>query len=202
MSGRALVVAARRTPIGRIGGTLRRLPVEALVAPVLHAVLADTGIAADEIDDVILGNAAGPGGNPARLALLAAGLPAHVPGVTVDRQCGSGLEAITLACRLIEAGAGEIYVAGGVESASTAPGGWSGRRACMADHVSMTARAFRPRRSAIRRWAWRPRTSPAPSPITRDRQDRYALGSHRKAVASRASGRFSAEIVALARRQR
>jgi acetyl-CoA C-acetyltransferase len=198
VSGGALIVAARRTPIGRVGGALRRLPLEALVVPVLHAVLADAGVAADEIDDVILGNAAGPGGNPARLALLAAGLPTQVPGVTVDRQCGSGLEAIILACRLIEAGAGEIYIAGGVESASTAP--WRLERpASLYGRPRLYDRArFSPDAIGDPEMGVAAENVARTFAISRDRQDRYVLASHRKAVASQASGRFQAEIVAVA----
>jgi acetyl-CoA C-acetyltransferase len=198
VSGRALIVSARRTPIGRIGGALRRLPLEALVVPVLHAVLADAGVAADEIDDVILGNAAGPGGNPARLALLAAGLPTQVPGVTVDRQCGSGLEAITLACRLIEAGAGEVYIAGGAESASTAP--WRLERPASLygrPHLYDRAR-FSPEAIGDPEMGVAAENVARTFAISRDRQDRYALASHRKAVASLASGRFRGEIVGVA----
>ena len=80
---RAVIAAARRTPIGRIGGALGALPVEDLAAPLIGALLADAGFDGGDIDDVILGNAAGPGGNPARVAALAAGLPLSVPGVTV-----------------------------------------------------------------------------------------------------------------------
>ncbi|MFO1127711.1 MAG: thiolase family protein [Rhodospirillales bacterium] len=198
MSGPALIVAARRTPIGRLGGSLRRLPVEALVVPVLQAVLADAGVAADEIDDVILGNAAGPGGNPARVALLAAGLPHQVPGVTVDRQCGSGLEAITLACRLVEAGAGDVYVAGGAESASTAP--WRLERpTSLYGRPRLYDRArFSPDAVGDPEMGVAAENVARAFAISRQRQDRYALASHRKAVASRASGRFAGEIVAIA----
>ncbi len=193
----AVIVAARRTPIGRFGGALRHLPVEALAAPVLNALLADAGVAADEIDDVILGNAAGPGGNPARLAALAAGFPIEVPGVTIDRQCGSGLEAINLAARLIQAGAGEMYIAGGVESASTAP--WRVERP---PSLYRTPRIYERARFA-------PDSIGDPDMgvaaedvarqygISRERQDRYALGSHLKAVASQRNGRFEDEIVPL-----
>ena len=195
MSAGALVVAARRTPIGRLGGALRRLPVEALVVPVLHAVLADAGVTTDEIDDVILGNAAGPGGNPARLALLAAGLAVEVPGVTVDRQCGSGLEAITLACRLVEAGAGEVYVAGGAESASTAP--WRLERpASLYGRPRLYDRArFSPEAIGDPEMGVAAENVARAFAISRERQDRFALASHRKAIASQASGRFAAEIV-------
>src|SRR5688500_10854837 len=95
-----VIIAARRTPIGRVGGSLRRVRVEDLAALVIRAVLEDARLEPAEVEDVILGNAAGPGGNPGRLSALAAGLPVSVPGVTVDRQCGSGLEAINMAARL------------------------------------------------------------------------------------------------------
>lgn len=194
----AVIVAARRTPIGRVRGALRRLAVEDLAAPVLRALLADAGLPPDSVDDVILGNAAGPGGNPARVAALAAGMPVTVPGVTVDRQCGSGLEAIALAARLIEAGAGEAYLAGGVESCSTAPL----RYAAPGDGHGLpkpyTRARFAPdfvgdpdmgeaAENVARRYG-----------IGRARQDAYALRSHRKAVAAQANGRFAAEIVPLA----
>ncbi|WP_431857798.1 thiolase family protein [Azospirillum sp.] len=199
MSGpRAVIVAARRTPIGRIGGTLRDRTVEDLAAPVLRAVLADAGLEPGEVDDVLLGNAVGPGGNVARLSALAAGLPVEVPGVTVDRQCGSGLEAINMAARLIEAGAGEVYLAGGVESTSTAP--W---------RVEKPATPWRsPRFYDRARFA--PDSVGDPEMgvaaenvarawgITRERQDAFALASHRKAVESQAAGRFTREIVPLA----
>lgn len=190
-----VIIAARRTPIGRLGGVLRHLSVEALAAPVMNAVLADAGLEADAVDDVILGNAAGPGGNPARLAALAAGFPISVPGVTVDRQCGSGLEAINLAARLITAGAGDVYIAGGVESASTAP--WRVERPASLYH---TPRIYQRARFA-------PDSIGDPDMgiaaeevgrqygISRERQDRYALGSHLKAVAAQRSGRFDGEIV-------
>ena len=173
---------------------LRRLRVEELAAPVFQALLADAKLKPEQIDDVILGNAAGPGGNVARLSALQAGFPVSVPGVTVDRQCGSGLEAINIAARLIEAGAGEIYIAGGVESTSTAPlryetaeGGESPKPFTRArfspDFVGdpemgaaaeNVARAFK---------------------ISRARQDSFALRSHQKAIAAISAGHFNAEIV-------
>ncbi len=116
-----VVIAARRTAIGRAGGVFKDVRAHELLAPVLHQVLADAGLTADQLSDVIMGNAVGGGGNVARLAALTAGLPVQLPGLTVDRQCGSGLEAIVLASRLVAAGAGDAYLAGGVESISTAP---------------------------------------------------------------------------------
>lgn len=193
----AIVVAARRTPIGRAGGMFRNQPVESLAAPVIRAVLADAGIAAGDVDEVILGNAAGPGGNPARVSALAAGLPVEVPGVTVDRQCGSGLEAIVLAARLIEAGAAEVVVAGGTESASTAP--WRLERPQSPTGVPRAyARArFAPASIGDPEMGVAAETVAREAGIGRERQDAYALNSHRKAVAAEAAGRFAAEIVPL-----
>lgn len=196
MTGRSpVIVAARRTPIGRVGGCLRHLPVEVLAAPVLTAVLTDAGLRPDDVDDVILGNAAGPGGNPARVSALAANFPVSVPGVTIDRQCGSGLEAITLAARLIEAGAGDVFVAGGVESASTAP--WRLERPANlhgAPRLYTRAR-FAPETIGDPEMGIAAENVADRYGISRDRQDRYALDSHRKAVSSQRDGRFREEIV-------
>lgn len=196
-SRRAVIVAARRTPVGRIGGALRDLPVEDLAAPVLRAVLADARLDPAEVDDVLLGNAVGPGGNVARLSALTAGLPVSVPGVTVDRQCGSGLEAINLAARLVEAGAGEVFLAGGVESTSTAP--WRvAKPASLHRSPSFYDRArFAPDSVGDPSMGEAAENVAEVYGITRERQDRYALESHRKAVASQESGRFTREIVPL-----
>src|SRR5664279_1703473 len=96
------------------------MTVEHLAAPLISALIARAGIAGADVDDVVLGNCMGPGGNVARLAALAAGLPDSVPGLTVDRQCASGLTAIDLGAQLVRGGA-TLVIAGGVESASTAP---------------------------------------------------------------------------------
>ncbi|KFN02735.1 acetyl-CoA C-acyltransferase [Bacillus clarus] len=113
---RAVIVEVKRTPIGKKNGMLRDYEVQQLAAPLLACL--SEGIER-EIDDVILGNVVGPGGNVARLSALEAGLGYHIPGVTIDRQCGAGLEAIRTACHLIQGGAGNCYIAGGVESTST-----------------------------------------------------------------------------------
>lgn len=192
----AIVIAARRTPIGRVRGALRRLQVDALAAPVLKALLADSGLAADAVDDVILGNAAGPGGNPARLSALAAGFPVSVPGMTVDRQCGSGLEAIATAARLIEAGAGEVYLAGGVESCSTAPLRYGASDDGIPPKPYTRAR-FSPDFVGDPDMGEAAENVARKYGITRGRQDAFALRSHRKAIASQKDGRFAAEIVPL-----
>jgi acetyl-CoA C-acetyltransferase len=190
-----VVVAAYRTPIGRAFGSLAAVASEDLLAPIIRRILAETGIAPEAIDDVLVGNAAGGGGNIARLAALSAGLPIAVPGVAIDRQCGSGLEAIIMAARLIQAKAGSCFLAGGVESVSTAP--W---------------RAERPKTNgALPRFYGRARFSPdaigdpdmgvaaenvaRAYGITRQRQDEFALRSLRLAVTAAEAGLFRPEIV-------
>jgi len=117
----ALIVAARRTAVAPRGGAFAGLEIHELAAPCIRAALDDVGAAPDAIDDVLLGNALGAGGNPARLAALAAGLPENVPALTIDGQCCAGLDALTLAAARIRAGEAEAILAGGAESWSRAP---------------------------------------------------------------------------------
>jgi acetyl-CoA C-acetyltransferase len=147
------------------------------------------------VADVLIGNAVGGGGNVARLALLEAGLPVSVPGLTVDRQCGSGLDAIVLAAGLVAAGGNPLYLAGGVESTSTAP-----LRAHRNDDggPEFYARAqFVPdsfgdpdmgvaAENVARRFG-----------VSRERQDAFALRSHRLALAAAEAGTFHGELVPL-----
>ena len=121
MSKPVYIIGALRTPVGRVNGCHQNLQVHELVAPLITELLGRANLQASDVDEVVLGNAAGPGGNPARVASLQARMPVNVPGVTVDRQCGSGLEAINYAARLIQSGAAETVLAGGAESASNAP---------------------------------------------------------------------------------
>ncbi|MFE7664453.1 thiolase family protein [Streptomyces celluloflavus] len=189
-----VVVAARRTPIGRAAGALAGVEAYQLVAAVIRDVLADSRAEPARVCDVIVGNAAGGGGNLARLAALEAGLPAEVPGVTVDRQCGSGLEAIVLACRLVAAGAGEVYLAGGGESVSTAP--WRVRQPARPGALpEFYARArFAPESVGDPDMGVAAENVARHYGITRRRQDAFALRSHRRAVDARENGRFTAEI--------
>ena len=117
----ARLIAARRTAVVPRGGAFARLRIEDLAAPVLQACLADAGIDPAKVDEVILSNALGAGGNPARRVALAAGLPETVAGLTTDRQCAGGLDAILLAKALVDSGAAEVVLAGGVESYSRRP---------------------------------------------------------------------------------
>jgi acetyl-CoA C-acetyltransferase len=115
------IVAARRTAVVPQNGAFRRLQIHDLAAPVIRACLADAGLDPSDVDDLILANALGAGGNPARLAALAAGLPESVAGLTIDRQCAGGLDAIALASALVASGAARIVIAGGAESHSRRP---------------------------------------------------------------------------------
>lgn len=184
-----VIIAARRSAIGRAGGMFQSLEIDDLAAPVLRAVLNDANLTPDIIDDVILGNAAGPGGNIARLCALSAWGDISVPGVTTDRQCGAGLEAVIHACRLVQAGAGDTFVAGGVESHSrkptrALPGGAPYDRARFSPKSIGDPEMIEAAESVAQTYA-----------ITRDRQDAYALQSHKRATTAQAAGVFQPEIV-------
>lgn len=152
-----------------------------LAAPVLAAVRAElAGVGITTVDDVVLGSARGPGGNLARVSALAAGLGIEVPGVSVDRQCGSGLEALRVAAALVGSGAAEVVLAGGVESASAATPGRA---------------AFAPPGFADPEMGAAAEELARIAGITRERQDAYALRSHRLSAAAQDDGRFAAELV-------
>ncbi|WP_420004470.1 thiolase family protein [Arenibacterium sp. LLYu02] len=116
-----LIVAARRTAVVPKGGKFAALEPHQLAAPVLKACLADAGLTPEDVGEVILSNALGAGGNPARIAALAAGLPEHVAGLSIDRQCAGGLDAILLGHALVASGQHEVVLAGGAESSSRRP---------------------------------------------------------------------------------
>jgi acetyl-CoA C-acetyltransferase len=197
MNHGAVVVAGRRTPIARLDGDLAGLDAQALGAIVVRALLEDMGDTRNAVDDVIVASAAGAGGNLARRIALDAGLPVSVPGLSIDRQCGGGLDAIVLACRLVEAGAGDLYIAGGVESASTSPL----RREESIDE-GPAGRRFFPRRMFAAGGHDDPGMAESAETIAdewriaRERQDRFAARSHRLAAIATADGAFDGEIVA------
>ncbi len=171
------IVAARRMPVAPSGGGLRHLlPHELAVAPI-RAALADAGIAPQEVDELILSNALGGGGNPARMAALAAGLPERVGGLSIDRQCVGGLDALILGDALLRVGA-KIVVAGGAESHSRRP-----HRLTRPGGVEYDRPAFSPfpdrdpdLHDAAARLAER-------LGYTRQHMDAYAVESHRRALA-------------------
>lgn len=191
----ALIIAAMRTAVVPRGGGFAGLPIHALGAPVIEQLLAGAGIAADEVDELILSNALGAGGNPARLTALAAGLPERVAGLSIDRQCAGGLDALMLARALIVAGQADVVIAGGVESYSRRPlrsqtftdgrapepydqppfAPWPGRDPEMANAADKLAQDMS---------------------ISREAQDLWAVDSHTKARA--AQTRLRSEIVVLA----
>lgn len=191
---RAFILAARRTAVAPRGGAFRAVEAHDLAAPVLRACLDDAGVAPDDVEHVILGNALSGGGNVARLAALAAGLPERVPALTLDTQCCSGLDAIQLAARMVESGAAELVLAGGVESFSRSP-----------------LRAVRPKaKGEPPQFYDRPPFTPWPGRdpdmiavlaraakgYSRAEQATFAIESHAKALAARE--RLEAEIVPVA----
>ncbi|MDJ0315003.1 thiolase family protein [Arthrobacter sp. H35-D1] len=192
----AVILAAKRLPTAKAGGPYKEYRAHELAAAVIESLVAANHFPPEEIKDVILGNATGGGGNVARLAALTAGLPQEVPGLTVDRQCGSGLEAIVLACRLVQAGAGDLYLAGGVESISTAPA--RAHRAADGTLEFFQRAQFAPRETGDPDAGQAAENVAAHYGITRKRQDAYALASHVKAVSAAQRGHFSAELIPFA----
>ncbi|WP_345062267.1 thiolase family protein [Leifsonia kafniensis] len=207
-----VVVFGRRTAFGRKNGMHRQVSAAELLAPVLAAVAAealagdrrsgraDHGVSPNSarIDDVIIGNAVGGGGNVARLAALEAGLGETIPGLTVDRQCGSGLQAIMLACRLVASGAGTRYLAGGVESCSTAPLR-AHRLTSEPAHPDFFDRpAFSPTMIGDPDMGVAAENVAHRYGIDRARQDAFALRSHRLATAAIDAGDFTEELVTVA----
>jgi len=188
-----VIIAARRTPIGTRGRALSHLDVGRLAAPVVRAVVDDGQQATGSpvaVADVVLGNCMGPGGNPGRIAALAAGLGVTTPGATVDRQCGSGLAAIIDVAAAIAAGDGRVRVAGGVESASTAP-----VRALAG--VPYDRAPFAPDGFPDPGMTQAAEDLAVHDGISRARQDAHAARSHARARAARGAGRFAAELVPL-----
>lgn len=189
----AVIVAARRSAISGRGRAFAGVTVDALAGPVLAAVARDVmeAVGLTAIDEVILGNCVGPGGNPARVAALAAGFGIHVPGMTVDRQCGSGLSAIAIAVDRVRTGAA-LVLAGGVESVSTAPvrvsAGQPYDRAPFAPEGFPDPGMVEAAQAVATQFE-----------ITKERQDAYAARSHRLATAAQAAGRFDRELTPGAR---
>jgi acetyl-CoA acyltransferase len=200
---------AIRTPIGRYGGALSGVRPDDLAALVLSELLRrNTGLDPAAIDDVILG-CANQGGednrNVARMAALLAGLPTEVPGVTLNRLCGSGLDAVANAARMIGSQEAEVVLAGGVESMSRAPYVLSksatafARDAQMFD-TTMGWRFVNPRLERNYGVETMPETAEnvaADRAISREDQDQFALRSQQRALAAQAAGLFAAEIVAV-----
>ena len=196
-----VIVAAARTAVARFGGTLAKTPATELGAAVISAVLARAGLSPEQVGEVIMGQvlAAGSGQNPARQALMKAGLPKEVPGLTINAVCGSGLKAVMLAAQAVAWGDSEVVIAGGQENMSASPhvlpasrdgqrmGDWKMVDTMIVDglwdvynqyHMGITAGNVAKAHG-----------------ITRQMQDALALASQQKAAAAQEAGRFKDEIV-------
>ncbi len=202
----ALICAALRTPVGRHGGALAPVRADDLAALPIRAVVERSGIDPASIDDVILGctNQAGEDNrNVARMALLLAGLPVSVPGQTVNRLCGSGLQAAASAAQAIKAGEGEVFIAGGVENMTRAPyatlkagEAWS-RKAPETADTTVGWRFTNPRLKPEWTIALGETAEVVAEryKITRAEQDRFAVESQRRAEAALKACVFTAELV-------
>ncbi len=202
----AVIISAVRTPIGRYGGSLKDVRPDDLAALVIAEAVRRANIDAGSIEDVILGcaNQAGEDNrNVARMALLLAGLPIEVAGQTVNRLCGSGLQAVNSAAQAIQTGAGDMFVAGGVESMTRAPfvlgkADSAFSRAMNLQDTTLGWRFINPRLSAMHHPYSMGETAEnvaERTKISREEQDTYALHSHQRAVAAQLRGHFAEELV-------
>ncbi|HKC42249.1 MAG TPA: acetyl-CoA C-acetyltransferase [Burkholderiales bacterium] len=198
-----VIVAAGRTAVGSFNGTLAKIPAAELGAHVIRHLLARSGVKPEQVSEVVLGQVltGGAGQNPARQALIKAGLPEMIPGMTINKVCGSGLKATHLAAQAIKAGDAEIVIAGGQENMSIAPHLLQGSRdgyrmgdAKIVDsmildglwdvynqyHMGVTAE------NVAKKFG-----------VTREEQDAFAAASQQKAEAAQKAGRFKDEIIPL-----
>jgi acetyl-CoA C-acetyltransferase len=203
-----VIVAAKRTAIGSFGGGLSSLRADQLGTTVIQALLEETGVAGDQVNEVILGQVltAGCGQNPARQASINAGLPSSVPAMTINKVCGSGLKAIHMAAQAIQCGDADLIIAGGQESMSQAPhvlpnsrtgqrlGNWTMIDTMVHDglwdafkdyHMGITAE------NIVEKYG-----------ISRDEQDAFAAASQQKAAAAQQAGHFDSQIVPVSVPQR
>ena len=198
-----VIVSAGRTAVGKFGGSLAKIPATELGASVIKAVLERSGLSAEQIGEVIMGQvlAAGAGQNPARQTVLKAGFPHGVPGLTINAVCGSGLKAVMLAAQSVATGDSEIVIAGGQENMSASPhvlngsrdgqrmGDWKMVDTMIVDglwdvynqyHMGITAE------NVAKKYG-----------INREAQDALALGSQTKAAAAQDAGKFKDEIISI-----
>ena len=203
-----VIVSAARTAVGKFGGSLAKTPATELGAVVIREAIARAGLASDQIGEIIMGQvlAAGVGQNPARQAMMKAGVAKETPALTINAVCGSGLKAVMLAAQAVAWGDSEIVVAGGQENMSLSPhvlngsrdgqrmGDWKMVDTMIVDglwdvynqyHMGITAENVAKQEK-----------------ITREMQDELALGSQKKAAAAQAAGKFKDEIVPVSIPQR
>lgn len=193
---KAVIVSAVRTAIGKQGGALASVPPHVFGAEVIKEAMKRVKISPAMVEDVILGNVLSGGGNIARLTALQTGLSIELPGLTIDRQCGSGINAVMLAAQAIQAGDGDVYVAGGIESMSRAP--------YLMDRPEKPYSPVPPR---IRKSQLSPKKIGDPPmgitaenlaekyKINREEQDEFAASSQRKMKKAIDDGRFIEQIV-------
>lgn len=204
----AVIVDAVRTPIGRYGGALSAVRPDDLAAHVIRRLIERSGVDPGRIDDVYFGDANQAGEsnrNVARMAGLLAGLPVSVPGSTINRLCASSLDAIQIAARMIEAGHGEVIVAGGVESMSRAPfvtgkAGTAFSRKVQVYDTTIGWRFVNPALAALHHPFGMGETAENVARqygLTREEQDRFAFDSQRKCNEAVEAGRFGDEIVSV-----
>ncbi|HET9608090.1 MAG TPA: acetyl-CoA C-acetyltransferase [Acidimicrobiales bacterium] len=199
----AYIVDAVRSPVGRRGGGLSRVHPADLGAHSLRALVERTGIDPAAVDDVVFGNVdsiGGQAGDIARTCWLAAGLPDHVPGTTIDRQCGSSQQAVHFAAQAVLSGTMDVVVAGGVQQMSQIPissamtagqpygfdDPFTGSEGWVARYGTQEVSQFRSAEMIAEKWD-----------ISRDDMEAYAVESHTRAIRARAEGRFDREIVPL-----
>jgi acetyl-CoA C-acetyltransferase len=195
----AVITAARRTPVGSFLGSFANTPAHLLGKAAIEAVLADAGLSAGDVDEVILGQVltAAQGQNPARQAAMAAGIALEAPAWGVNQVCGSGLRAVALAAQAIQSGDAEIVIAGGQESMSLSPHAQAMRAGTKMGHVEFVD-------TMIKDGLWdafngyhmgiTAENVAEMYQISRAAQDEFAVASQNKASAARAAGRFAAEI--------
>ena len=205
----AWITDAIRTPIGRYGGALAGVRPDDLAAIVIRAIVERSGIDAHLVEDVVLGcaNQAGEDNrNVGRMAALLAGLPVEVAGQTVNRLCGSGLQAINTAAHAIGAGDGDVFIAGGVESMTRAPyvmlkaeGAWD-RGPRSVEDTTLGWRFVNPKMQEVYPPISLGETAERVASewhVTRERQDAFALESQRRAIAAIEAERFASQLVAV-----
>ncbi|GAB3055502.1 thiolase family protein [Virgibacillus ainsalahensis] len=196
MNRDAVIVSAVRTPIARQGGALASVPAHIFGAEVIKEAVKRAKIRPETIDDVIFGNVLSGGGNIARLTALQSGLSTNLPGLTVDRQCGSGISAVALAAQAIRAGEGDVFIAGGTESMSRAP--------YLMDRPS---KAYSPALPRFRKSQLSPEEIGDPPMgetaenlvdqynLSREEQDEFARRSQERMANAMEEGRFDEQIV-------
>ncbi|MBM7649051.1 acetyl-CoA C-acetyltransferase [Bacillus ectoiniformans] len=192
----AVIVSAVRTAIGKQGGSLASVPAHVFGAEVIKEAIKRAKVNPEQIDDVIMGNVLSGGGNIARLTALQTGLSIGLTGLTVDRQCGSGINTVMLAAQAIQSGTGAIYIAGGIESMSRAP-----------YLMERPERAYSPALPKFRKSQLSTKEVGDPPmgitaenlakkyEITREEQDEFAAASQQKMAAAIEEGRFKEQIV-------